>query len=333
MKIDREEYGGINELLRSENFADKRDVIASSSNIFTILFSPGGPIYGFSVLLILLGSSVWSIFFYKNIEIPNFYWQWDQNAIARGVISLLSVLSSGAIFLFINSKLRYLFGVWGKIFTRKIFHVWILTHIIYNLYCIFSISPNFFSFYFIGPCLIFAFAFLDIYRIMYVSHSKKKKLYAVAECVCRFHRIKSQNNDRNLMRDPSTSKSVALLPFYIFSILVAFNSASDALSYMKHERKWVRFVNHPDKIAIYKVGDYWIVKEVVRVSYFDSEIGQKVLVVMPGSQLIKIEEKSYDSIEMTKNEYKIIDFSSMYFDQSKLEFHPKILRHLGEKFE
>ncbi|TWA59737.1 hypothetical protein FBZ82_12330 [Azospirillum brasilense] len=297
------------------------------------VFKPDGSIYGIVILMILLGSTVWSFTFSMTIDVPNFFWQIDQNSIAKGVESLINPL--------IYTTLFFSFWLWAsgskrlfiKLFSIKVFLVWEISIVLIPIITLSIDGFNIVFLYFSPFIAIFIITFYLYAKYFLLSIKRKKPLKATLRFAIYKSFLSSQNNLKKQVKSRLASQMLAAAPIHILMVVVILNSFSSATTHLQSEKFLTIFPNAPGKVAVYRNGEYWIVKDVRKIPRILPSIEKNSLIMLPETNIAKIDDPKYSSIKTTKNRYKLIKLANIEdaLDGISKKLIPEIILKLPEE--
>lgn len=259
------------------------------------LFKPDGATYGLIVFFIALSSTVWAIVFHARLRIPNYFWKWDHNVIANGISSFVPIVIYSVLF----------FLIWRALVIRTELISKVLAWNIYPtcfLFLIFEpIFPLIFESYLILSVLGFPFFCIVIFSAKtyvngYLRKIKERK--SLSYSTRRIIRTNLVKQARIILRQSSTRRSVgiyAISPVYFLMCLVAWYASVDAFSFGLLKQKWIVFDDVPGQVAVYRSDEYWIIKDVRRIS--------DTLLMYPKTRIVKTDDPKYSVFRYTRDSY------------------------------
>lgn len=273
----------------------RQEFLIGVQKTIAVAFKPDGATYGFVAFLVIVSSTVWATVFHFRLRIPNYFWQLDHNAIAHGI--------SSVVFIFIYTMLFWF--AWRSLIARKRMIFKVLAWHIYTAWFVFvtvaPLVPLAFGeeTFWVTPALPFAtLVFLSVLTYINCWLIHKKSRTSLDHAIRRRIRKNIVKQLRQFDHERRAKHAIGLyvaLPVYMVLFLVAMHAAIDALSFGFVKQTWTVFDGVPGQVAVYRNGEYWIVKDVRRIS--------DTLLMYPKTRLVKVDDPKYSVVRFTTERY------------------------------
>jgi hypothetical protein len=260
------------------------------------ILKPDGWIFGLIAASLVLASAAWAFVFHLQMRLPFHLWQWDHNVLAKGVETIFAIFLWTVVVAALYDAL--LSRSW-KLVRHMADHLW--TAYLAGL----ILLPFAFLAWDEGGLWMMIIVFTFPITATAFDWGKaamwiRKNNRSIGHRFTRIRRLRAVDLKRQLDRNlPGVyaREFYVLDPIYLFAVLIVFHGAIAGFAYTWQSRHWVMFPDEKGKIAVFRTGDFWVVKQARRVD--------DILLIDESSIMVKMDDPKFSKIRMTEKSYRL----------------------------
>jgi hypothetical protein len=288
----------------------RREFQTRAGQQFRELLKPDGWTFGLIATAVLGASATWAFVFHFRLQVPSVLWQWDHNVLAKGVEAVFHIFAWSVLCLILLDVLH----VRRNIVTRQVAdHVW--TTYLLGLFTLPVLYCGLEEFE--GVLLAFALtlsaapllALTDVVRMKACPMVPGSILHNLRR-LRRRRLIAAKVHIETQMTRPFSVNVFGFAPIYLIVFSAMFHGFMLGFAETWLPKHRILLAEGKNKIALFRSGDYWVVKSAIRVD--------DTLLLEPTTHLLKIEDPIASKIRISTGKYRLKPLDGLLKDLGPL---------------